>query len=138
MSSYSQILHNLRKEETLLIINEARVILIDIVNPRKRPIHTTELLDALRSRARSVHVLRVARGAPRVKVALEYFGAEDVVRAGDVEAVLVVELELGLGGSGTAGEGAVRAWGDEGEGLRADSGSSDIDESGRRCNREGG
>ena len=88
-----QILQHLRKKETLRIIHPPAkpIIIINIPNPRKRPIHTQHPLKAAYRRRSSIEVLAIARHAECVEVAFEHFRAEDVVGAGDVEAVLGVE-----------------------------------------------
>ena len=115
-----QILHNLRKEEALRIVNEPRVDLRDVIDARVRPIHGRELLQALCSGMCAVEVFSVACDTPRVEVALKHFGAQDVVGCGDVEAVLVVECELACVGRCPAREAPVWPWRDESKSLWAD------------------
>ena len=116
----AQVLHDLREEETLRVVDETRVRLRHVVDARERVVDLEELVHALRGGERALLVLLVASHAPRVEVALKHLWAQDVVRTAveDVEAVLGVEREVGWCGVRAAGE--VPVGRDPRKGLRAD------------------
>lgn len=119
----SQVFHHLSKEETLRVINEARVHLRHIVDTRKSLVHLRELIQRVRRGARTLDVLDVASDSERVEVALEHLGTEDVVGAAveDVEAVLSVERKVACVRRVTTRE--VSVGGDPCESFGADAGA---------------
>ena len=58
---YAQVLHDLREEETLRVIDETRVRLRCVIDTRERVVDLEELVHALRGGERALLVLLVAR-----------------------------------------------------------------------------
>ena len=121
-NQYTQILHDLREEEALRVVDESAIGVAHVIDPRVRAVYGEVLLDAVRGRCRALEVLRVARDAPRVEVRLEHLRPQDVVRAAveDVEAMLRVEREVGRRRRGPIRHVPVWPRGDPCEGLGAD------------------
>ena len=119
-----QILQHLREPETLRIVDPLALLVVHVLDPRERAVHGKVLVEALHRARRAREVLLVPRRAVGDELRLEDLRAEDVVRGGDVEAVVVVEGELGVGDNGV-GAGVVAVGGDEGEDFGADAGAGE-------------
>ena len=89
-----QILQHLRKKETLRIIHPPAkpIIIINIPNPRKRPIHAQHPLKTRNRSRSSIQILRISSDSEGVEVAFEHLWAQDIFRPAveDVEPVLGV------------------------------------------------
>ena len=116
-----QILERLREPKALRLIIHIRSPIIDVRQASITRSLTEIRLESFNGVRGAVEVLRVARRAPRVEVALEHLRALDVVRRRDVEPVAVVELYLRARGRRVAGVVAVLR--DVVEDLGADTGA---------------
>ena len=95
--SDSQVLQKFRKPEALDIVDLVGRLIIDIDYPCKGASKGQKRVDVPYDSRSTFQVLRVARDTPRVKVGLHDFRAQDIIRGGDPEAVLVIESELVIG-----------------------------------------
>lgn len=99
-----EVLEDLREPEALHVVDERRVRRVDVVDARVRDGRgqvREEGVDRIRG---ALHVLGVARHAPRVEVGLEHLRAQVVVRVArlDEEPMSLVEREVPVGRRGTS------------------------------------
>lgn len=94
MQQYSQVLEDLGEPETFHVVDFVGIHLVNIVDTSVPNICRQILLEADRSTNCIVEVLRIASHAPSIEVRLKDFRTKEVVGSGDIEAMLVIEIEL--------------------------------------------
>lgn len=94
MQQYSQVLEGLSEPETLHVIDFVGIHLVNVVNTSVPNICRQILLEADRGTNCIIVVLGIASHAPSIEVRLKDFRTKIVVGSGNIEAMLVIKIEL--------------------------------------------
>lgn len=114
---HSQVLQDLRKPETLHIINQSQTWFSDINQCRKTIRSGQKLVETLYSSSSPIQVFSIPRHPERIEIRFKNFGTKDIYAVGHIESVLVIKGQLRLAWNRPASKSAVTR--DISEGFRA-------------------
>ena len=95
IKSEIKVLEDLREEEALRVVNEsATVRVVDIINAGISVVDSQHPVETVQCTLRAIQILRVPCRAECIEIRLENFRSQNVVGAGDIKAMLLVESQI--------------------------------------------
>lgn len=118
---HSQVLQDLRKPETLRIINQSQTWVRDIDQCRKTIRSGQKLVETLYGSSSPIQVFNISRHPERIEIRFKNFGTKDIYTVSHIKSMLVIEGQLRLAWNRPASKIAVAR--DKSESFRANAGT---------------